>query len=40
LRAACDFAIRAGEDDLGGAAFAADLASIAHETQVTRLFRS
>jgi urease accessory protein len=40
LRIACDFAIRAGEDDLGGAAFAADLASIAHEMQMTRLFRS
>jgi urease accessory protein len=40
LRAACDFAIRAGEDDLGSATFAADLASIAHETQMTRLFRS
>jgi urease accessory protein len=40
LRAACDFAIRANEDDLGSATFAADLASIAHETQVTRLFRS
>jgi urease accessory protein len=27
-------------DDFGGAAFAADLASMAHETQYTRLFRS
>jgi urease accessory protein len=40
LRIACDFAIRAGEDDLGSATFSADLASIAHETQMTRLFRS
>jgi urease accessory protein len=40
LRAACDFPIRAGEGDLGSATFAADLASIAHETQMTRLFRS
>jgi urease accessory protein len=27
-------------DDLGGAAFRADIASLAHETQYTRLFRS
>lgn len=40
LRAACVFATKAGEDDLGSATFAADLASIAHETQLTRLFRS
>lgn len=40
LRDACRFAISAAEDDLGGAAFAADLASSLHETQQTRLFRS
>jgi len=27
-------------DDVGGAAFRADLASMRHETQYTRLFRS
>ncbi len=40
LREACEFARTAEEDDLGGASFAADLASIQHETQTTRLFRS
>jgi urease accessory protein len=40
LREACEFAITAGEDDLGTATFAADIASIEHETQMTRLFRS
>jgi urease accessory protein len=40
LRSECRFALSAGEDDLGGACFAADLASILHETQATRLFRS
>ncbi|WP_238475634.1 urease accessory protein UreF [Rhodophyticola sp. CCM32] len=30
----------AGADDLGGAAFAADLAAMTHETQEVRLFRS
>lgn len=30
----------AGLDDLGGAAFRSDLASLRHETQYTRLFRS
>jgi urease accessory protein len=40
LREVCGSAIRASEEDLGGAAFAADLASILHETQTTRLFRS
>ena len=34
------FALVADEDDLGGATFGADLASIFHETQTTRLFRS
>ena len=29
-----------GEDDLGGATFRADLGSLRHETQYTRLFRS
>jgi urease accessory protein len=33
-------ALVAGLDDLGGAAFRADLAGIKHETQYTRLFRS
>lgn len=40
LREVCSSAITASEEDLGGAAFAADLASILHETQTTRLFRS
>jgi urease accessory protein len=40
LREICQSTIKASEDDLGGAAFAADLASILHETQRTRLFRS
>jgi urease accessory protein len=40
LREACSSAITASEEDLGGAAFAADLASMLHETQITRLFRS
>jgi urease accessory protein len=30
----------ARSDDLGSAAFMVDLASMAHETQYTRLFRS
>lgn len=34
------FAVSAGLDDLGSAGFMVDLASIAHETQYTRLFRS
>jgi len=33
-------ALAAGLDDLGGAALAADIASMRHETQYTRLFRS
>jgi urease accessory protein len=33
-------ALRAALDDVGGAAFRADLASMRHETQYTRLFRS
>lgn len=33
-------ALRATLDDLGGATFRADLASLRHETQYTRLFRS
>jgi urease accessory protein len=33
-------ALRASLDDLGGATFRADLASLCHETQYTRLFRS
>jgi urease accessory protein len=40
LRAVCAFAADAAEDDLGSATFAADLASIGHETQGVRLFRS
>lgn len=35
-----DRALRATLDDLGGATFRADLASMRHETQYTRLFRS
>ena len=33
-------ALAAGLDDVGGAAVAADIASMRHETQYTRLFRS
>ena len=33
-------AVRLGPDDLGGAAFRSDIASMRHETQYTRLFRS
>lgn len=33
-------ALAAGLDDVGGAALAADIASMRHETQYTRLFRS
>ena len=33
-------ALEASLDDLGGASFRADLASMRHETQYTRLFRS
>ena len=40
LRETCGSAINACEEDLGGAGFAADLASVLHETQITRLFRS
>ena len=38
--AATEEAMRATIDDLGSAAFMVDLASMAHETQYTRLFRS
>ena len=38
--AACARATNATIDDLGSAAFMVDLASMAHETQYTRLFRS
>ena len=34
------FAETAGRDDLGGCVFRSDLASLRHETQYTRLFRS
>ena len=34
------FASTAGLDDLGSAAFSADLCGLEHETQYTRLFRS
>ena len=40
LRESARSAMLAGEDDLGSATFAADLASIRHETQGVRLFRS
>jgi urease accessory protein len=40
VRAASAQAKRATIDDLGSAAFMVDLASMAHETQYTRLFRS
>lgn len=40
LRESVSCAMTASEDDLGTATFAADLASIQHETQAVRLFRS
>jgi len=40
LDVVCSRALTATEDDLGTASFAADLASLHHETQTTRLFRS
>ncbi len=40
LREVAQLALNSTEDDLGSATFAADLASILHETQTTRLFRS
>jgi urease accessory protein len=33
-------ALEAGLDDVGGAGIMADIASMRHETQYTRLFRS
>ncbi len=40
IQQAADTALTASTDDLGGAAFRSDIASLAHETQYTRLFRS
>ena len=40
IQETCDRALAATLDDLGSAAFRADLASMRHETQYTRLFRS
>ncbi len=40
MRVAAESAEYATEDDLGSAAFAADIASMKHETQKVRLFRS
>lgn len=40
LEVCAAFAERATLDDLGGAVYRSDLASLAHETQYTRLFRS
>jgi urease accessory protein len=40
VTATAERALLAGLDDVGGAAFRADLASMQHETQYTRLFRS
>ena len=40
VEAAARVALAAGLDALGGAAFRADIASMKHETQYTRLFRS
>ena len=40
VRAVADGAAEASLDDVGGAAFLADVASMRHETQYTRLFRS
>ncbi len=39
-RAVCSGSLNATEDDLGSATWGADLASMLHETQTTRLFRS
>ena len=40
VRTICAGALNATEDDLGAATWGADLASLLHETQTTRLFRS
>ena len=40
IAATAQRALKATLDDLGSAAFRADLASMRHETQYTRLFRS
>ena len=40
IQETCDCALAATLDDLGSAAFRADLASMRHENQYTRLFRS
>ena len=40
VRRVARLAENATEDDLGGATFAADIASMKHETQKVRLFRS
>ena len=40
IEAAAANAATATLDDLGGATFRSDIASLAHETQYTRLFRS
>jgi urease accessory protein len=40
VRAAAGFAAASTLDDIGGAAFRSDIASLRHETQYTRLFRS
>jgi urease accessory protein len=40
LAAAAERAMATALDDIGGAAFRADIASMRHETQYTRLFRS
>lgn len=40
LAGVADEALALGPDDIGGASFLADIASMRHETQYTRLFRS
>src|SRR5262245_6165699 len=40
VRRACSILEQSGLDDLGTATFSADLASLEHETQYTRLFRT
>ena len=40
VAAAAERALATPLDDVGGAAFRADIASMRHETQYTRLFRS
>ena len=40
VKSACHLALGASEEDLGSASYGADLASMLHETQTTRIFRT